>query len=168
MPKYTADVAVKPFVKVYLKSLFGEPAVLPKDHLFNSLLKIMLNRPKRTNEYYAMALYTEKIAIVISSHQFFNDGFSLTNTHTVIFNNTVEDYIRGKLIEKIEAYRDRDYNIKNSIELAIEDIGIGDGLMDYETVKKNYYRYRVRLSKTAVLKIYNTSVPNLSRKKIAQ
>src|SRR5690606_3358332 len=70
------------------------------------------------------------------------------------FNNILANHIRTVIMQKIKVYMKFDKNIKRAIENSLDDLGIDEENLTYDTLAKYYQRHRKKLNLPSVYKTF--------------
>jgi hypothetical protein len=138
-----AEICVKPYVKTYLENKFGNPMCLPRKTLIGKYFYSLLEKSNERREKECVE-YKAKITIKITQDVFFRNGYILSQTSLRDFNFLVEQEIFGKLYNEIDKLISKNYLIKDAIYEALEIYHLPPECMSYESIRKNYYRQRLR------------------------
>lgn len=180
----TVKISCKPLVKAFLENNFGNPVVIPDDHILNRVATAQLNKDNYRNNQFTP--YENCIELAISNNNFRYDGFSINEMNTQRFNSAVDNYIKTfyrsnldsllisqekqtkwkeRFLELTQLFKntshksaelqkelkkmhseleEHEINIKEAIEIVLTRLKLTFEDLAYETIKKDYYRYRMR------------------------
>lgn len=161
----TLKIPVKPYVKNFLISEYGqEPIVLTlrRPNIILDKLHDLLTRPNRYYRYDMGEDYSETITFVIKTWVLQTVGFEMSEEKVIAFNSFVNQLIKERLFIVIDALRSQnDYEIKEIIQQYLDHNNLLDAGMNYETLKRAYYRYRQNKMKPSTWEIFSQlSVPH--------
>ena len=147
MQSITVQVPVKRYVRRFLETRYGTPALLNRTDAVGKYFFELVDRPtQEKDKRYQNKNFPELITIQLTESIFLQRGFVLTPTNVVAFNNFVEDHIEmameyfiggivagekrnGYRIKKVDAYEE----FLNKIQLNFDDL-------PYDTLKKKDMR----------------------------
>lgn len=139
-------IPCKPHVKKFLESEYGlQPIKLSqrRPNIIFDKLHDLLTRP---NSFYRCQIreeYSEQISFIINNWTVGTKGFALSDEKVISFNSFVDQLIKERLFILIDALQFQGhYKIKNIIDQYIAHNDLLNAGMNYETLKKAYYRYR--------------------------
>lgn len=142
------EIPTKKYIRAYVISQLGEQPVMNTDHLIGHKFFDLLQR--ETNEdrtEFAGQYYDVKMKLYVNYGIFQKRGRFLNHTNVKNFNI----YLEKKIKEKFRFYMDFmieiNPNFKYNLPAVRTKLGIGDDDWDYDSMKKDYYRYRVQNNK---------------------
>lgn len=141
-------IPVHAHVKKYVESYLGSPVRLGKGNAFTIHLYNMLERKGYT--YRALKTeYTHELELMVPELYYRNFGTGISPENVHLFNSLVEDWMKREfrhvLDEKLELAEEfgLPVQIQQCIHKFMDRFDLHQ-VMNYETLKKDYYRYRKR------------------------
>jgi len=140
----TASIPVKPYVRKHLENKFGNPVMLRQDSAIGKYFYQLLEDPSRGRDR-QYSEYTDLVTIRIPEKVFLHRGCMLTDTNITNFNSFVEDQLKQHLRLMIDILLEfNEVEIKEAILIVYHKFNLDETVLPYETIKKDYYRYRKR------------------------
>lgn len=169
--KLKIDIACKPLVRAYLQYNYGKQIVINKEtHIGKFFFKLLQKGPeyRRDTEYTA---YSDKVSLNINEDLYLRNGFGISKSGLVEFNNYITDCVYGLLVLHIEMHEELmkgKWKIKQAIESFCNKYNFNDSDLSYETAKKYYYRSRIKKNALSIkdIKTFGRNVPDNSGQRI--
>lgn len=157
-------IPCKPHIKKFLESEYGlQPIILNqrRPNIIFDKLHDLLTRPTRYYRYQMKEEYNAQISFIINSWTLNTAGFAMSEEKVISFNSFIDQIIKERLFILIDALLHLgQYKIKTIIDHYIEHNDLLDAGMNYETLKKAYYRHRKYKSQRSTWEIFDQlSVP---------
>lgn len=143
---YTFELKCKKYVKHYLEHNYGKPCYITGyDPIGKYLFYLLDNSCTRHDKQISFNAYTEKVVIEIKEDIFYRKGYELSNTNVVAFNKFVEDHIKTQIRIMMDALVEfGGAKIPQAIECVYDKFDMDETILPFDTIKKDYQRYRAR------------------------
>lgn len=140
---FTVDLPVKPYVKAYIESTFGNPANLAKDPEAKEQWRRCLSKPsKRFDSRYkdfSFARYSAIATILITEDDFYRHGCELSKTDIIAFGKFMERRAKFLMRTVVNAYmlimKKRDAILKFQ-----QGFGYSEDSWPFDSIKKDFDR----------------------------
>lgn len=147
------DVPVKSYIKAFIKHEMGEAIKLsPGQHMISNKIYDLLEHSQNHQRTIAHCNYEDKIRIFISFETFRRRGHHLNHSNIRSFNRFVEKIIKYRF----NSLMDDMIAVLPSFEANLPEvrrrIGIDLEAWSDDSMKKDYYRYRLRKNKPLLYK----------------
>jgi hypothetical protein len=141
----SVELCTKRHIKAFLLAQFGEKPTIDSTHIFHNFLVLCLCHQLRYR-IPDVPEYQEKMKIYITKRDYELYGCWLNPRQMQFFNGHVDFFMKTLLVAHADTYlmHHPKPKLKNALEYALEQIGVSDEDWDMETVKKAYYRSRLR------------------------
>lgn len=137
------DVPTKPYIKAWMHAELGEKPVMSQSHHIGSKFVDLLERKSNYQKtIYSADHYPATVRVYINKHCFNKKGCHIHETNILAFNNYMESYLKSQVRFMLDVYFEMTKSVEASIEIMRDRIGIPEEHFPYDTVKKDYYRYR--------------------------
>lgn len=148
------EIPTKRYIKAYLTAHFGEKPLMNTDSIVGSKLYDLLQskRNERKSEF-ASKRYNATVRLLVSFHTFHHRGANLNETNIKNFNLFVENLIKEQFRMYMDFYIDILPSFEANLPAVRQKLGIihDDDWMD-DSIKKDYYRYRISIGKPLLYK----------------
>jgi hypothetical protein len=147
MPKkqliFSIQIPVKPYVKKFLESNFGNPVNFSHHKDENAFFQNLLKKPSRRWDYQIKdkpVKSQEFIEIVISEDMFYRYGWELTKTNVLKFGKFFESRIKLFMRVWVGVETSIGIPLYKSIRNFQEQYDLDEDDWKYEAIKKDFYR----------------------------
>ena len=150
---YPIEIPTKKYIKAYIHHQMGEQPVINPAHRFGNKFYDVLTR--HTNEFgsrFAKTRYNTRVKMYVPSSTFYHRGGNLNETNIKDFNQFIEDEIKATYRMLMDFYIDLLPSFEANLPEVRKRIGIDLDAWDTESIKKDYYRYRIRTGKPLLYK----------------
>lgn len=142
------DIPMKPYVKAYLLKQLGEkPVIDPRDNIGNKMYDLLEHPTNERRSEYTNARYTTTVRIYINRRLFRVRGSHLNETNIKQFNAFVEGELKGKFYFLMDFCIDVFPSFEANLNYVRKVLGIDIEAWDDDSMRKDYYRYRLRTKK---------------------
>jgi hypothetical protein len=147
------EIPTKRYIAAYVKSQLGEQPIMNTEHMighkFYDLLQHQTNEDKTefSAQYYEM-----KMKLYVNYGIFYKRGQYLNHTNIKNFNIFLEKEVKDKFRFYMDFMIEIVPNFKYNLPAVRKKLGIEEDAWDYDSMKKDYYRYRIR-NKKPLLKL---------------
>lgn len=143
----TFPLPCKKYVKHYLERCFGSPVILREESNIGKYFFRIITEPTQENDKKAGKgqWRDAECLIEIKQRLMLRTGYVLTPSDVVKFNCFVEEHFweQVDLIFEIMVEKNKT-KITDAIEFVYDKFGMDESVLDKETIKKHYQRYRDR------------------------
>ena len=142
------DLPTKPYIKAYIIHRLGDaPKLRPDSSIGRKMYDILDRETNRHGYRKENFLYTVTIRVYISIETFRRRGGNLNETNLKAFNLFVETQIKEEYYRMMDDYMEVVSNFTAHLNEVRRKIGISDDEWSYDSMKKDYYRYRKSILK---------------------
>lgn len=153
MNKYiSVIIPTKRYIREFLISEYGEKIILPKRSLFGNKLYDLLSRSIDENERKIDTNFNCEMKIYVSLSTFYHRGILLSNRSIKDFNNLIESEIKNRFRTYMDFLIQIDPSFVKNLPVVREKLRLDLEAWDFESIKKDYYRYRKRIGKPLLYK----------------
>lgn len=145
-------IPVDSIVKKYLEKHYGSKKIIlsNSDFIGQHLISLLKYR-KKIYRYRQRVMTNNSITFLISKDYSGRFGNTMSQEDVINFNDFMKGYIRSVFRQSMYFQLMHCNDIKNSILLFMDRFGFTDNDIDYETLKKDYYRYEsVKIDKSKI------------------
>ncbi len=139
------EIPVKLYIKRYLEIKYGSPAVLTRKELEGSFLYEIIEDP-RNERNSETGVFNHILVAQLPDRVLLRKGFYLTPTQVSNFNNWMSKFIKMEMRKHVDLLLRANPSIE--IRAAIYDYQkqyqLHDDFFPFDSIKKDYYRYRLR------------------------
>lgn len=142
------ELVTKKYIKAFVKSTMGDQPVMDRSNLIGHKLYDLLSH--RTNErldQFESKHYTEKLRIFIPIRTFRIRGAFLNHTNIKNFNLFIEQMIKQRFYHIMDDLVEILPSFESNLPEARRKLGIDIDSWPDDSMKKDYYRYRLRNGK---------------------
>lgn len=142
------EIPTKRYIAAYVKSQLGDQPVMNTEHLIGHKLYDLLQH--QTNEdktEFSGQYYDVRMKLYVNYSIFRIRGGFLNHTNIKNFNIFLEKEIKDKFRFYMDFMIEIVPNFKYNLPAVRKHLGIDEEDWDYDSMKKDYYRYRVRTNK---------------------
>lgn len=141
------DIPTKRYLCAWVHSKLGDKPVMSETHHIGSKLNDLLHckRNFRRSEYSSKA-YPVTMRVYINKNTYRNKGCNLHETNIIAMNSYMESLFKEHVHFFLDTYVELTESLEASVELLREKFGIDEDEFPYETIKKDYYRYRQKIT----------------------
>ncbi len=138
------EIPTKKYIAAYIRHVLGNRPVMRKDTTIGSKLFDLLQHSADERKLQFSTRYNAKIKIYIPYRTFCHRGCFMNSTNTMNFNLYVEAEIKDKYRTLMNLFVESLPSFEANLPQVRKAIGICEEAWDYESIKKDYYRYRKR------------------------
>jgi hypothetical protein len=138
-------VPVKLYIKGFLENEYGQPCPMTRaDNIGKHFYKLLEDHNQNHDSRYPGFPCVAELGI--TERVVLDQGSYLTKTNIIEFNNFMTEHIQAKWRDFIDtALRFKpSMEIKDAIAHFLQEYGLHQDNLPFETIKKDYYRYRCR------------------------
>ncbi len=139
------EIPTKKYIRAFILAQLGEKPYMSTDHVIGCKFFDVLQRS--TNErklQFASKHYNAKIRVYITLHTFRQQGANLNETNVKSFNRFVQGLIKDRVRFLLDVYVPDSKSFERALVRVREVMKIDDEDWDSESIKKDYYRYRLK------------------------
>lgn len=142
------EIPTKKYIKAYLLSELGEKPVMNTENPIGSKLYDILSHitNERRTEF-SNVRYDARVKIYVSHHTFYHRGANLNETNIKNFNLFIENEIKSRYRMYMDFYITMLPSFEANLPQVRKHIGIDLEDWSDDSIKKDYYRYRLRTGK---------------------
>lgn len=165
--KFTLRLHALPHVAHFLQNRYGTPVQLDTESLFYMHLReIVSRRPDKDlpqHKPLGLEKYTQELEVVVPQVFYARYGLFMTKTNTIKFNKFCTEYIKD--VVRMEMYSSFALTGRKEIgyDVAMQKLDLTPDVFPYETVKKDFQRFRKRKPGLFSKKFLQSLSPILSR-----
>ena len=139
------EVPTKLYIKRYLNIKYGDPVQLTRKDLEGSFLYELIEDPRQDRNS-EVGSYHHKMSVLLPDRVLMRKGFYLTPTNLSNFNSWMEKYIKSEMRRHIDLMlrQKPDLEIRDAIYDYQKQYQLFDDFFPFDSIKKDYYRYRLR------------------------
>lgn len=143
------DLGCTPLTKHWIEAKYGTPFVLNKKNHTGRYLLSLISKPTHR---LPLCQFPTSIKVLISESIYVRNGVIFTPDAQRDFDNYIHDLIYDRLfstqhfLEQLKL--EKRVKIKQSIEAFCNAENLPEGVLAYDTVKKRWYRERLRIKQT--------------------
>lgn len=141
------EIPTKRYIKAYIKSKFGDKPVMNRHTTIGSKLCDLLFQKNNTHAGRISKKLTDSVKIYISMRMFKERGCNLNETNLAYFNTFVEDEIKDRFHFLMDFYIQLLPSFKENLVAVRRELGIDEDHWDDDSMRKDYYRYRLEIGK---------------------
>ena len=154
------DVPVKSYIKAFIIFEMGEAIKLsPGQHVISNKIYDLLEHSQNHHRTIAHCKYSDVIRIFISFETFRRRGHHLNHSNIRSFNRFVEKLIKFRFNTLMDDLIEILPSFENNLPEVRRRMGIDLESWSDDSMKKDYYRYRIRKNKPLLYKGYSANVP---------
>lgn len=148
LDRVSVQLHTKAHIKAYLTNNFGEKPLIGSTHIFHNYLLLCYSHTLTLNMD-EMGQNTIPMVIYITPSDYRNYGCWLNARQMHFFNQHVDEYMKSLLVAYIDSYMDlhKSPRIKDAAAYALKRLNISEDDWEWDTIKKYYYRHRLRNDK---------------------
>lgn len=143
---FIVTVPVKPYVKRFLESNFGDPVNFIKHPREKDLFYRMLKRPNNhRNTMYKedMNKLSGNVSVLISESCFYRHGWELSKTDTIAFGKHFERNAKMVMRTVVGTYISFGMPINEAIISFQEVFKMEEEYWSFDSIKKDFFRYKI-------------------------
>lgn len=153
MSKYVSiEIPTKKYIKAFLIGQLGAKLIVKKNTWPGHMLYDLLNHQSNENQRKQSSRYNTQLKLYISVSIMYHRGIFMNYNNIKRFNLFLESEIK----ERFHFYMDSKIEILPSFEANLpyvrEKLGLDIEAWDSDSMKKDYYRYRVKTGKDLLYK----------------
>ena len=139
------EIPVKLYIKRYLNVKYGEPARLTRKELEGSFLYELIEDPRQERDK-EVGSFGHALTVQLPDRVLMRKGYYLTPTQVSNFNSFMERFIKVEMRSHIDMIlrKQPDTEIRHAIYDYQQLYELSDDFFPFDSIKKDYYRYRVR------------------------
>lgn len=153
------EIPTKKYLKAYILAELGPKPILDSSHTIGNYLHVLLQHS--TNEratVFASRHYTEMVKIYIPISLFRQRGANLNETNIKCFNIFIENELKKRYRKLMDDLIEMLPNFMANLPEVRRKIGIDIEAWPDDSIKKDYYRYRLATGKSLLYtKYFNRS-----------
>ena len=139
------EIPTKKYIKAYLLSELGEKPLMSTDNRIGSkLYDILCHTTNERRKEFSNVRYDSRLKIYVNHHVFNHRGGILNETNTKNFNLFVENEITERYRMYMDFYIQMMPSFEANLPQVRQHLGIDLEAWSDDSIKKDYYRYRVR------------------------
>ena len=142
------EIPTKAYIRAYVLAQLGEQPVMNTEHQIGSKLYDVLNHEcnERKSEF-ANKRYNARLRVYVNYHTFRHRGAFLNETNIKNFNLFIEQEVKNKFRFMMDLYIELHPSFEANLPKVRAKLGIEMEDWDTDSMKKDYYRYRLRSGK---------------------
>lgn len=160
------EIPTKRYIKAYLMARYGDKPIMSSDSMIgNKLYDLLQNKRNEDRKRFANKRYNAKIRIYVFYHVFNHRGANLHETNLKRFNLFVEQIIKEQFYFLMDTYIDMLPSFESNLPEVRRRLGITVHDWDSDSMRKDYYRYRLRTARPLLYEksdISAVTVPSVS------
>lgn len=158
------EIPTKRYIKAYMQAQLGErPLMTTETHIGNKLFDLLRNKRNERRTEFANKRYNARMRIYVSYHTFKQRGANLHETNIKNFNLFIEREIKEKFYFLMDTYIDMLPSFEANLPQVRKKLGICVEDWDCDSMRKDYYRYRLANGKALLYdKNATRTVPSFS------
>lgn len=138
-------IRTKSYIKSYLINKFGQkPVMSQRSHLGSKFYDLLSHRENDFEKILSTVLYNSEIKLFVSYDTFKTRGAFISNESIKAFNHFMELEIKRILRFYLDFYVSMTNSFEKSLPYAMERLGIETEDWNVDSIKKDYYRYRIK------------------------
>lgn len=146
-------IRTKSYIKAYLISRFGhKPVMSQASHIGSKFYDLLSHRENDFEKILSSVLYNEEIKLFVSHYTFYTRGGFISNKKIKAFNLFMELEIKRSLRFYLDFYLSLTNSFEKSLPYAMERLGIEPEDWNEDSIKKDYYRYRIKAGSPMIYK----------------
>lgn len=139
------EIPVKPYIKAYMIAQLGEMIKLsPGQHAITNKIYDLLERSQNWERIDSKCNYGEKVTIYLTYDTFRRKGHNLNATNVKNFNRFVEKLAKWHFYTVMDSLMAILPSFEGNLPEARKRIGIDLEYWSDDSMKKDYYRYRLK------------------------
>ena len=140
------EIPTKLYIKRYLQVKYGETTLLTRKCLEGSFLYELLEDPRQDRNT-EVGTYAHILKVSLPDRVLLRKGFYLTPTQLANWNSWMERYIKAEMRSHIDLMLRHNpaIEIRHAISDYQELYQLHDDFFPFDSIKKDYYRYRLRI-----------------------
>ena len=141
----TIEIPTKKYIRAFIIAQLGAKPFMSTEHVIGNKLYDVLQRTGNERRSGRLnKLYECSLRVYISMHTFRQHGANLNDTNLRNFNGFVQGLIKDKIRFLLDLYVPAFGSFEKALVKAREVMKIEDEDWDSDSIKKDYYRYRVK------------------------
>ena len=147
------DIPTKTYIKSYIQNIYGDQPVMQKtDSIGSKFYDLLQHKTNERKTEYSNARYKENIRLYVSFRTFRRRGCNLNETNIMYFNSFLEDEIKSRFYFMMDFFISILPSFEANLPAVRKELGIDiEGWAD-DSMKKDYYRYRLKTKKSLLYK----------------
>jgi len=142
------EIPTKRYIAAFVKSQLGDQPIMNTQHLIgHKFFDLLQHQTNEDMSEFAGQYYDVKMKLYVNYGIFSKRGQYLNHTNIKNFNIYLEKKIKEKFYFLMDFMIEIVPNFKYNLPAVRKKLGITDDDWDYDSMKKDYYRYRVRNGK---------------------
>lgn len=142
------EIPTKTYIKAYIHSTLGEkPIIEPRHNIGNKVYDLLQHSTNERKSEYKNTRYKTTIRVYINKRLFRVRGANLNETNIKQFNSFVEGELKSRFYFLMDFYIEINPNYEAHINMVRKSLGIDIESWDDDSMRKDYYRYRLRTKK---------------------
>lgn len=147
------EIPTKRYIKAYVAKELGDKPIISTDNrIGNKLYDILQHRTNERRSQFSKVRYNARMKVYVNYHTFYQRGAFLNETNITSFNNYLEQEIKFRYRMYMDFYIDIFPSFEGNLPAVRAQIGIDLEDWQDDSIKKDYYRYRLRTGKSLLYK----------------
>ena len=141
------EIPTKKYIRAFIIAQLGEKPLMSTDHVVgNKLFDVLQRSTNEKKKDFSTKHYNSTIRVYISMHTFQHRGANLNETNVKRFNQFLQHLIKDRLRFLLDVYVPEQKGFEKALIKVRAVMNIGDEDWDSDSIKKDYYRYRLKKS----------------------
>ena len=157
------EIPTKKYIRAFIIAQLGPKPLMSSEHVIGSVLINVLQRTcneRRTGR--PNKLYDVTLRLYITMHTFRQRGVNLNESNLRNFNSFVQALIKDKMRFLLDLYVPMFGSFEKALVRVREVMQIEDEDWDSDSIKKDYYRYRLKNNMPLLYNKAEKVLPHLS------
>lgn len=146
------EIPTKPYIRAYIHNELGQHPIMHRNHHIGAKLYDLLEHTTNEKPFTKNANYTETVKVYIRMSVFAQRGHAINGTNVRGFNTYLEAHIKQNIRQQLDFYMSIFPNFKKNLERVMEQLAIPEEAWDPDSIRKDYYRYRLRCGRPLLYK----------------
>lgn len=142
------EIPTKKYIRAYIQNELGEFPIINQLHpIGNKLYDILQHKTNERRTEFPRKRYNTNMKVFVNYHIFYTRGAFLNETNIANFNLFLEREIKHRYRLYMDFYIDMFPSFEGNLPFVRERLGIDIEDWGDDSIKKDYYRYRLRTGK---------------------
>jgi hypothetical protein len=138
-------IPTKKYIRAFIVAQLGpKPVICNRDVIGNKLYDVLQHSTNAYKTDFSTKHYDAKLRVYVSLHTFKSRGANLNETNVKNFNAFLQALIKDKMRFLLDLYVPMFGSFEKALAITREVIKIEDEDWDSDSIKKDYYRYRIK------------------------
>lgn len=146
------EIPTKKYIRAFIIAQLGPKPQMNRSTAIGSKLLDLLQHSTNHQRTKFSKRYNSTLRIYISIDLFRRRGFCLNENNLKNFNSFVEDICKERFYFLMDFYFDVMPSFESNLPLVRKQLGIDDDHWQDDSMKKDYYRYRLSIGKPLLYK----------------